>query len=188
MTLIYEASIYSQTVSYRNFKGEEKTETLTFALDPLLLMQHISAIPSPRKSKSGNPARANDYEFSDSDQLKFVRTLAVASAGWPSNDGDSWEPFEDFEDSLAGKAFLTKLISSDGDRKNFAEKVILDPFRAFIAYAKADESNSSKDIKNFDEMMAQMEKLFSGEPDKEETIEERKARLKAELALVETGE
>ena len=41
---IYEASVYQREVSYRNFKGVEKTTTLYFALDPLKLMEIIARI------------------------------------------------------------------------------------------------------------------------------------------------
>ena len=183
--LIYEASVYSRTVAYKNFKGEENKVVLYFALDPLQLMQVIATF-QPKKVKSGNPARQGQAaEISDEEQLKFVRDLASRSAGSPSDDGESWELFEDFADSLAGKAFLTKLASSDGDRREFSEKVILDPFRAFVGFAKADVSNTPKDIQQFEQMLVQMENIFRMPEKKDETLEERRERLAAELAQLE---
>lgn len=185
--LVYEASVYSRSLSYRNFKGEENQVSLYFALDPLQLMQFIAGF-EPKKVKSGNPARNGQVEaLSGEEQLKMVRDLACKAAGTPSEDGESWEPFENFEDSLAGKAFLTKLASSDGDRKEFAEKVILAPFRAFVNYAKADPSNSQTDTAQFGKMLIQMENIFKAPEAKEETLEERRARLMAEMRALESG-
>jgi hypothetical protein len=183
--LIYEASVYSRTVAYKNFKGEENTVVLYFALDPLQLMQVIATF-QPKKIKSGNPARQGQTaEITDEEQLKFVRDLATRAAGSPSEDGESWEKFEDFADTLAGKAFLTKLTSSDGDRKEFASKVILDPFRAFVAFAKADTSNTPKDVQQFEQMLSQMENIFKTPEPRDESLEERRARLAAEMAALD---
>jgi hypothetical protein len=185
--LIYEASVYSRTVAYKNFLGEENKVILYFALDPLQLMQVIATF-QPKRVKSGNPARNGQAaEITDEDQLKFVRDLACRAAGTPSEDGETWEPFEDFSDSLAGKAFLTKLTSSDGDRKEFASKVILDPFRAFVSFAKADPSNTPKDVQQFEQMLVQMENIFKTPEPRDESLEERRARLAAELAAIEGG-
>jgi hypothetical protein len=183
--LVYEASVYNRTLSYRNFKGEENKVTLYFALDPLQLMQFIAGF-EPKKVKSGNPARnGQPQEMSAEDQLKMVRNIAIKAAGSPSDDGEHWEPFDNFEDSLAGKAFLTKLAASDGDRKEFAEKVILAPFRAFVKFANADPSNSQDDIKMFNQQLVQMENIFKAPEQKEETLEERRARLIAEMNALE---
>lgn len=183
--LIYEASVYSRTVSYKNFLGEDKTTTLYFALDPLQLMQVIAGF-EPKKVKSGNPAlNGKDAPISDEQQLKMVRDLAVQSAGSPSEDGETWVPFEDFDNSLVGKAFLTQLASSDGDRKEFAEKVILAPFRAFVGYAQADPSNDDKDKQQFAQMLVQMEAIFIVPEKADETVDDRRARLAAELAELE---
>lgn len=182
--LIYEASVYSQKVTYRNFKGEVNTVELHFALDPLALMQQIAGF-NPKKSRSGNPAKKDQIEVDEAEQLRFVRDIACKAAGTPSEDGESWNTFEDFEETLAGKAFLTKLTSSDGDRREFAEKVLLAPFRAFVEYAKADSSNSPKDVKDFVEMLGQLENIFRVPDASQETLEERKARLAAELAAME---
>ena len=182
--VIYEASVYSRKITYRNFKGEEREFELFFALDPLQLMQVIAGI-KPKQIKSGNPARnGQDQELSDEDQLKMIRDLAIKAAGEPSADGESWTPFVDFEDTLVGKAFLTKLASSDGDRREFSQKVILDPFRAFINYAIADETNTPSDVQQFKSMLSQMENIFKAPEEKTETLEEKKARLAAELEAI----
>lgn len=183
--LIYEASVYTRTVSYKNFKGETNTTELHFALDPLQLMQAIAGF-KPKKSRSANPAVKDSVEYDDEAQLKFVRDLACKAAGFPSEDGESWEPFTEFSDSIVGKAFLTKLTSSDGDRREFAEKVVLAPFKAFIGYAQADPTNDAKEVAQFGEMLAQMENLFKAPEQRQETLEERKARLQAEMAALET--
>ena len=139
--IVYQASVYQQEVKYTNFKGQSFTDTLYFALDPLGLMEVISTFEPKQNKKSGNPSRrgqAEDISFTDEQQLKFVRGLCTKAAGFPSEDGNSWTPFENFNNDLAGKAFLTKLISSDEDRKNFVQKVIIDPFEAFVGFASAD--------------------------------------------------
>jgi hypothetical protein len=180
--IIYEASVYSREVSYRNFKGEEKSQNLYFALDPLQLMTVIAGF-NPKKVKSGNPARQGQpAAIDDAQQLTMVRDLAVQSAGTPSEDGEAWDKFEDFEDSLAGKAFLTKLASSDGDRREFSEKVILAPFRAFVGYATADPTNTDKDKQQFSKMLAELENIFVIPDIPDETMEARRVRLEAELA------
>lgn len=184
--LVYEASVYSRNISYRNFKGEISSTDLYFALDPLTLMQLISSF-EVKAVKSGNPARAGKQEISEEAQLKFIRNLASKAAGFPSEDGETWEPFEDFENTLVGKAFLTKLTSSDGDRREFAEKVVLAPFEAFVNYAKADPSNSPKDTQEFETMLQQMRNIFKAPEEKQETLEERRARLAAELAAAEAA-
>lgn len=182
----YEAAIYSRVVSYTNFKGETKEVELFFALDPIQLMRLVASVPETKKSRSANPARRAEEETSISDerQLKFLVDLASKAAGWPSDDGESFEPFQDFAESLAGKAFITKLASSDGDRKEFSEKVIIDPFKAFVSYAAADEGNTPAEIKQFNEMLGAMERIFAVSTDKNETIEDRRARLAAELATL----
>lgn len=180
-TQIYTASVYSRKVSYTNFKGEEKTIELFFALNPITLME-IIASNAPKKSRSANPAKAGkDEEMSSEEQLKFFQDLACRAAGFPSDDGETWERFEDFKDQIVGQAFLTKLASSDSDRREFAEKVILDPFRAFVSFAQADESNSPAEKQQFGVYLAQMENIFKMPDPSKETREERAARLEAEL-------
>lgn len=186
--LIYEASVYNRTVTYKNFKGETVTVDLYFALDPLQLMSVMASIET-KKVKSGNPAlNGRDAEISDEAQIKMVRDLAVRSAGTPSDDGETWIPFEDFDQTIAGKAFLTKLASSDADRREFSEKVILAPFRAFVDFAVADESNSSKDKQQFKTMLTQMENIFKEPEATAETLEERRARLAKELETLGDSE
>lgn len=183
--LTYEASVYTRTVKYKNFKGDTNETTLYFALDPIQLMQTIANFV-PKQSKSKNPAKANATpEITDEEQIKFVRNLATKAAGFPSDDGESWEPFEDFENTIAGKAFLTQLVSSDGDRKEFSERVILDPFRAFVGYAEADPSNTKSETAQLKTMLSQLENLFTGDT-KNESLEERRERLKAEMAALES--
>lgn len=181
--ITYEASVYKRDVKYRNFKGETNETTLYFALDPIALMQTIASF-APKTSKSKNPAKQNQVEITDEDQIKFVRGLALKAAGFPSDDGESWEPMDNFENTIAGKAFLTQLVSSDGDRKEFSEKVILDPFRAFVSYAEADPSNTPKETQQLRTMLGQLENIFTGKPDNE-SIEDRRARLQAEMAALD---
>lgn len=180
----YEASVYSRKISYKNFKGEEKTAELNFALDPLSLMTVMSNYV-PKKIKSGNPAlRGQEAEMSDEQQIRMVRSLAVQAAGNPSDDGESWEPFENFDETIVGKAFLTKLVSSDADRREFSEKVILAPFEAFVRYFEADASNSASEIKEMQVMLERIRKVFAVPDPTTETAEERATRLKAELAAL----
>jgi hypothetical protein len=183
--LIYEASVYTRTIKYRNFQGEEKSVTLYFALDPLQLMNLIAGFGT-KTSKSGNPAlRGKPEPITDEDQLKFLRDLACKAAGTPSDDGESWTPFEGFSDSIAGKAFLTKLTSSDGDRREFAEKVVLDPFRAFAEFAKADPTNTPADMQQFETLMQQMENIFKMPDPTQESADQKRARLAAEMAALD---
>lgn len=183
--LTYEASVYTHTVKYKNFKGETNETTLYFALDPIQLMQTIAGF-APKASKSKNPAKQGQPEISDEEQIKFVRGLAVKAAGFPSDNGESWEPFEDFENTIAGKAFLTSLVSSDDARKEFAEKVIVAPFQAFVGFASDDPSNSPKDVQQLKTMLSQLENVFVGKPENE-TLEERRARLQAEMAALDSA-
>lgn len=182
--IIYEASVYTRTVKYKNFKGEEQTVELFFALDPLELMAMIAGF-NPKKSKSNNPAKRGQDEIDEGDQVKFVRDIAIKAAGSPSEDGETWEPFENFENTLAGKTFITKLASSDGDREEFAQKVLLDPFRAFVKFAEADPTNTKKDVQQFQQMVAQLERIFSTGGNDNETIEEKRERLAREMAELE---
>lgn len=185
--LVYEASVYSQEIAYKNFNGEEKVQKLYFALDPIQLLQAIAGY-SPKKIKSGNPAlNGKDAEMTDEEQIKLVRGLASRAAGTPSEDGESWIPFENFEDSIAGKAFMVKLVSSDEDRRQFSEKVILDPFRAYMGYAMQDTSNSPKEIAELKDMLTKMERVFKTPEPGNETSEERKARLLNELSQLDTS-
>lgn len=180
----YEASVYSRKISYKNFKGEQKTTELNFALDPLQLMTVMSGY-NPKKIKSGNPAlNGKDAEMTEADQIKMVRQLAVQSAGTPSDDGESWEPFEDFDNTIVGKAFLTKLVSSDADRKEFSEKVIVAPFEAFVRFFESDPSNSAKEIQEIKDMLAKIKNVFNTPDPADETPEQRASRLKAELAAL----
>lgn len=185
--IVYEASVYSQEVSYRNFNGEDKIQKLYFALDPIQLLQVIAGY-SPKKIKSGNPAlNGKDAEMTDEEQITMVRGLASKSAGTPSTDGESWIPFEEFENSIAGKAFLTKLVSSDEMRRDFSEMVILNPFRAYIKYAEQDPSNTPKEIAEFHDMLKKMENIFRLPDPKNESAEERKARLQLELSQLDSA-
>jgi uncharacterized pyridoxamine 5'-phosphate oxidase family protein len=186
-TIVYEAAVYSRTISYKNFKGEENSLELHFALDPIQMLEVIASVPV-KKVKSGNPARRDeDSQISEEGQLKFMRDIANKAAGFPSNDGESWEPFEDFSNTLAGKAFITKLASSDEDRKEFAEKVILDPFRAFVKFAAADDGNNKAEVAQFQKMLAQFERIFTVATNTGESLEDRKARLAAEMAALDAA-
>ena len=181
--IVYQASVYSRTVEYTNFKGQERKAELHFALDPLQLLSVIASFTPKTNKRSKNPAKQGQVEpITNEEQLNFVIDLVKKAAGFPSDDGESWEPFEDFETSLAGKAFMTKLTSSDADRKEFAQKVVLDPFNAYVAYAKDDPSNKPEELKQLDAMQAQLARLFSETVDPNESVEDRRARLEAELA------
>lgn len=183
---VYESSVYSQSVTYKNFQGVEKTQVLYFALDPLKLMELVSGLKTKTPKKSGNPALKNKpVEITNEEQLRFLRELAVKSAGVPSEDGEEWYTFDGFENSIVGKAFLAKLTASDSDRREFSEKVVLDPFRSFVAFAVADPSNSQEDIKTFRQLLAEAEKTFTVPTERNESIEERRSRLAAEMAALE---
>lgn len=187
--IIYEARVYSKRIAYKNFIGEVSEVDLHFSLDPLQLMEIIASF-SGKPSRSGNPAKAGQPEITDEMQLKFIRDIAAKAAGLPSPSGESWFPTPDFSDSLAGKAFLTQLSSSDGDRRDFAERVILQPFRDFVGYASADPSNSPKDVAQFQKMLQQMQNIFkTPENAAPESVEEKRARLQKELeTLASTDE
>lgn len=185
--IVYEASVFSSTVSYKNFLGEEKSVELNFSLHPLKLMHLISTFV-PKKIKSGNPARNGQVEITDDQQIKFLQDVAKLAAGTASEDGENWLPYPEFETSLAGQAFLTKLTSSDGDRKEFSEKVLIDPFRAFVGFARVDSSNTAKDIQMLEGYLMQMENIFRVPEQPAETPAERRARLQAELdAISDSG-
>lgn len=180
--VVYEAPLHTQEISYRNFNGDVKTTTLFFSLDPLSLMRIIGEIKF-KTSKSGNPAlKGQQEELDDGAQLKLVHDLACRAAGHASPDGETWVPWVDFGEDLVGKAFLAKLTASDGDRREFSQKVILDPLRQFVAYAIADESNSPKEVQEFRAMLVKMENVFKAPESNPETVEEKRARLQAELA------
>jgi hypothetical protein len=185
-TIVYEASVYTREVSYKNFKGETNTVRLYFALDPLELMAMIAGF-NPKKSKSNNPAQRGKDVVDEGEQVKFVRDLAIKAAGTPSDDGETWEPFENFENTLAGKTFITKLASSDGDREEFAQKVLLDPFREFVKFAEADPTNTPKDIMQFQQMVVQLERIFAGGKQENETLEQKRERLAREMAELENS-
>jgi hypothetical protein len=185
-TIVYEASVYTREVSYKNFKGETNTVRLYFALDPLELMAMIAGF-NPKKSKSNNPAQRGKDVVDEGEQVKFVRDLAIKAAGTPSDDGETWEPFENFENTLAGKTFITKLASSDGDREEFAQKVLLYPFRAFVKFAEADPTNTPKDIMQFQQMVVQLERIFAGGKQENETLEQKRERLAREMAELENS-
>lgn len=185
---IYEASVYTREIAYRNFNGENKVQKLYFALDPMELLIVMSTY-EPKKIKSGNPAlNGKNAEMTDEQQIRMVRSLALKAAGTPSEDGESWTPFEEFDNTIVGKAFLTKLASSDADRKEFSEKVILDPFRAFAHYFMEDSSNTQLEKNELKDMLTKIENIFKVPEPGSETSEERATRLKKELAALETNE
>lgn len=181
---VYEATIYTREVSYRNFAGTEQTVSVDFAMDPIELLDLIQTSTLTKTSRSKNPARRGQDEVDETRQFKFLRDIAERAAGYPSADGERWLPIPDFCDTLAGKAFITKLAASDEDRKEFAEKVMLAPFRAFVQYAKADPSNTPAEVAKFEGMLSQFERIFAVSV-ADETLEARKARVAAEMAELE---
>lgn len=188
----YEASVYTRTISYKNFNGDVKEVELNFALDPIQLLRVFAALPTAKKSKSNNPARRaeEDGNLTDEQTLKFLVDLAAKAAGEISADGESFDPIPDFSDLLVGKAFITKLASSDKDREEFAQKVIIDPFEAFVNFAAADEDNTPAEIQQFREMLEKMKRIFAvgQSKHKDESLEDRRARLLRELDGLETPE
>lgn len=179
---VYEAAVYSRMVTYKNFAGEEQTVEVNFALDPIQLLDLIAQSDSITvKSKSKDPRKKGQEEVDETRSFKFLRDIADYAAGYPSADGEQWLPIDNFTDMLAGKAFITKLASSDADRKEFAEKVMLAPFRAFVEYAKADGGNSPAEIAKFETMLKQFERVFAVSA-ADETLEARRARVAAEMA------
>ena len=183
--IYYEASVYERVVRYINFKGERQEVQVFFALDPIELMALIAGF-NPKRSKSNDPSKRGKEVIDEGDQLKFVRDIALKAAGTPSEDGESWTPWPDFGETLAGKTFLTKLTSSDGDRGEFAQKVLLDPFRAFVKFAEADPTNTQKDVQNFKQMIGQLERIFTA-PDTNESIDEKRERLAREMAALDAA-
>lgn len=188
--ITYEASVYSRTVSYTNLKGKTQEVELTFALDPIQLLRLMASLPEPKKSRSNNPARRAEEEttISDERQFKFLVDLADKAAGFISDDGESFEPFEGFRDSIAGKAFITKLAASDADRAEFSQKVLVDPFEAFVNYAKAEEGNTKEEIAEFVRMLEQVKRIFGIANDKSLPAEDRRAQLARELAELDAAE
>lgn len=185
-TQVYEAAVYTREVKYRNLNGEEKTEILHFALDPMELMRVIAGF-APKKIKSGNPAmNGRDAEITPEEQLKFLHDLVCKAAGIPSRDGEEWTPIPEFSNWIVGKAFLAQMAASDGIRREIANKVVLAPFEAFVGFAKADPSNSPADIKQLDTMMVQMRNVFSVPDERDETLDEKRARLAAEMAALDS--
>lgn len=182
---VYEAAIYTREVTYRNFAGTEQTVSVDFALDPIELLDLIASSSNiTKKVRSNDPRKKNEEVVDDGKQFRFLRDIANRAAGYPSADGERWLPISDFTDSLAGKAFITKLASSDDDRKEFAEKVMLAPFRAFVEYAEADPGNTPGEIAKFKTMLEQFERVFAVST-ADETLEARKARVAAEMAELE---
>ena len=181
---VYEAAVYTREVTYRNYKGEESTVEVSFALDPIQLLELIAKQPLSKKSRSNDPRKKGVEEIDEGKTFTFLRDIAGKAAGYPSADGERWLPVEDFLDTMAGQAFLTKLASSDSDRKEFAEKVMLAPFRAFVGYARADEGNTKEEIAKFEQMLVQFERVFAVSV-ADETLEQRKARVAAEMAELE---
>lgn len=181
---VYEAAIYSREVTYKNLKGEEKTVEVNFALDPIQLLELIARQPVTTKSRSKDPRKQGTEEVDDGRMFAFLREIADISAGEPSWDGEQWLPIPNFSTLLAGKAFITKLTSSDADRQEFIEKVMLAPFAAFVEYAKDDPTNSKEEIAKFEGMLAQFKRIFSVSS-ADETLEARKARLAIEMAELE---
>lgn len=177
---IYEAAVYTREVTYRNFKGEESTVEVSFALDPVQLLEVIAKTPTQKLSKSGDPRKRGQVELDEGRSFTFLRDIANQAAGYPSQDGERWLPITDFLETLAGQAFVTKLASSDADRKEFAEKVMLAPFRAFVGYAKADPGNTPKEIAKFEQMLEQFERVFAVSA-ADETLEARRARVAQEM-------
>lgn len=183
--IVYEAAVYSREISYKNFNGELKTSTLHFQLPPLKLMAVLSGY-TPKKIKSGNPAlNGKDADFTDEQQITIVRELAIKSVGTPREDGEGWIPFEDFDTSVVGEAFMTKLVSSDADRKEFSEKVVLAPFKAFVGYASDDPTNSKTEIAGLQDMLTKLENVFKGPAIGSESPEARRERLQQELKALE---
>lgn len=186
--LVYQAAIFTHEVNYMDYKGKTKKAVLNFALDPVQLLEIIASVPT-NTSKSNNPSKkGQNIAISDEQQIKLVRDLAAKAAGWPSDDGETWEPFADFQNQLAGKAFMTLLVSSDQMRKDFADTVFLEPFRAYVSFAAADPSNTPKEIQQMQSMLAQLENTFSEKPNPEETLEEKRARLAADLAALDVAD
>lgn len=168
--ITYQAAVYAKKLTYKNYHGEENSTTLYFSLDPLQLMQIISKI-KPKNTKSGNPAKRNaETEISEEDQLKLLRDLASQSAGIISQDGETWLPFDNFENTIAGKAFLTSLTSSDADRRAFSETVIIKPFAAFVNFAEADSSNTPGEVQELRIMLSQLERVFAQQGRKDDTV------------------
>lgn len=188
MSITFETTLFTHQVNYKNTRGEEKQVVLEFCLNPIKLLELVASFQTPRKTRSANPAKAN--EISDEQQIKFLRRLAVAAAGWASEDGESFEPFPEFEEQFAGQAFLTELLTSDSLRAEFSEVVMLRPFRTFVQFAAADPNNSKKDVQLFETQLAQLENIFKtgAETKPEETIEDRRARLEAELAAMSSDQ
>lgn len=183
---VYEAKVHTAHVEYINFKGERQSADVMFALDPVTMLGVISRIKFD-KSRSANPQKRNEQTMSDSASIELVQDLVSTSAGWPSEDGESWEKYENFNETLAGQAFLTKLTSSDAERKEFVRNVMLTPMRAFIGFARLDKTNSPAEIQELEATYANLEKVFneSLEENRTETLEERRERLQRELAETE---
>lgn len=182
--IVYEATVYEHEISYKNFKGENKVHKLYFALHPMSLLAVFSQIPT-KKVKSGNPAlNGKDADMTEEEQIKLVRRIAEQAAGTPSDDGESWYPFEGFTESLAGQAFMTKLVTTDQIRRDFSEKVILGPMRSFTQFFEQDPSNSAKEVAELKDMLAKFERVFKTPDPASETAEDRKARLLRELEAI----
>ncbi len=183
--IVYNAVYHTEEVSYTNLNGESRIAELKFLMHPMTLLSVFADIPD-RKIKSGNPSlNGKSADISESQQIKLVQDLAGRAAGIPSSDGESWIPFENFEKHVSGHAFLTKLATSEKVRKDFSDKVILAPFRAFVGYAEADPSNSPKEVKDLKDTLTKMENTFKVADPSNETPEELKAKLQAQLAALD---
>lgn len=184
---VYMARPYRHEVPYENLNGVQKTATLHFLIHPVELLG-IFADYTPKKIKSGNPAlNGKPAEMSDADQIKIIQQLAAQAAGTPSEDGENFDRFNDFETSVVGQAFMTMMVTSTKARRDFSEMAILNPFRAFVQFARQDDSNSPKEVADLERTLKQMEDIFKSPDVKDESAEEKRARLMAELGRLDNN-
>ena len=119
--------------------------------------RRIVMVVRQRSGKRGKGANGTRVAIAMAETATAAESILATYAAIPESylNTDSSPAY-----SEVGKAFLAKLAASDADRREFADKVIMDPFRAFIGYAVEDSGNSPADVKEFEQMLTKMEKLF----------------------------
>lgn len=173
-----------KTVTYVTYTGESRTRDLYFHLTKAKLMDHLylkDRFESATKMLQGEKRDLKDEETYE--LLQLIKLIINLSYGERSEDGEYFRQTEEiqrnFLDSPAYDAMLWQLFENPAQAVSFLGEVM--PADLMEEAQKQMEPKAPQDRLQKKAPVAKAEKFDDDKVVGEETPEERKARLQAEL-------
>lgn len=143
--------MFTKTINYENFNGDNVTKTLHFNLTQSEIVDFAMELPTGVAEAIGDPTKVNEEEaavklmdtIGSKGIVDFLKKLVLKSYGIKSEDGESFvkseKISEEFSHTMAYDTILMELLSDDTAAAAFVNNVI--PAKLVAKMAEAQGGN-----------------------------------------------